>query len=264
MAGKLADVLAKDDEEDKQYLAGFPISTVGSMETNLNILIYGEPGVGKTVLAGSASVVPEMSPVLLLDVEGGTMSLAQEYGDVDVIRIHKWADLQKVYNKLYSGDHKYRTVIMDSLSEGQKLSMTDIMAKAVREDPDLDRDVPTMRAWGQNLEQMRRFTRGLRDLPMNVIFTALVDSNKNNKGKDAYRPSFQGKTKAEVPGFMDIVAYYYIVQKGDNQIRVLLSQQTPEVIAKDRTNKLPKIMENPTMSAIYSHIMGTVPTTEEK
>lgn len=260
----LSKLMDEGDVPESRKLAGFDILPVGTMEHHLNILIYGEPGVGKTVLGGSSSKVEEMSPVLLLDIEGGTMSLNEAYHDVDVIRITKWIDLQKVYNQLHSGDHSYKTVILDSLSEAQKLSMSDIMAKAVKEDPTLDRDVPTMRAWGQNLEQMRRFTKGLRDLPMHVIFTALVESDKNNKGKMSYRPQFQGKTKGEVPGFMDIVAFYYMVQKGDNNIRVLLTQQTDTVIAKDRSNKLPKLLENPTMKDIHNHLMGKAPEDKEQ
>lgn len=238
-------------------IAGFPIVSVGKMEKFVNILIYGEPGTGKTVLAGSASVVEAMSPVLLLDIEGGTMSLADTYSNVDVIRITHWLDLQKIYNKLYAGDHGYKTVILDSLTEAQKLSMGDIMKRAVKEDPDLDPDVPTMRAWGKNIEQMRKFTRALRDLPCNVIFTALVDSDKDNRGKTVSRPSFQGKLKGEVPGFMDIVAYYYVRQVGDNLRRMLLTQQTDTTIAKDRSNKLAKLIEDPTMETIYQAIIGT-------
>lgn len=259
----ISELLDEDSPPESKRLAGYEIVPVGTMENNLNILIYGEPGVGKTVLAGSASVVEDMSPVLLLDVEGGTMSLNKQYKDVDVIRITKWIDLLKINNQLDSGDHPYKTVILDSLTEAQKLSMSDIMTKAVKEDPDLDRDVPTMRAWGQNLEQMRRFTRALRDLPMNVIFTALVESDKNNKGKMSYRPLFQGKTKGEVPGFMDIVAYYYIIQKGDENMRILLSHQTDTVIAKDRSNALPKLLEEPTMEKIYNHIMGNTPSEKD-
>lgn len=210
-----------------------------------------------TVLAGSASDVKFMAPVLLLDIEGGTMSLSDTYPNVDVIRITHWMDLQKIYNKLFQGDHNYKTIILDSLTEAQKLSMNDIMRKAVKEDPDLDPDVPTMRAWGKNIEQMRKFTRALRDLPVNVIFTALVDSDKDNRGKTVSRPSFQGKLKGEVPGFMDIVAFYYVRQVGDNLKRLLLTQQTDTTIAKDRSNKLPKLMEDPTMGTIYQEILGT-------
>lgn len=243
--------------EKPKDIAGFPIVSVGGMEKFVNILIYGEPGTGKTVLAGSASAVEAMAPVLLLDIEGGTMSLADTYPNVDVVRITHWADLQKVYNKLYAGNHGYKTVIMDSLTEAQKLSMDDIMRKAVKEDPDLDPDVPTMRAWGKNIQQMRKFTRALRDLPFNVIFTALVDSDKDNRGKTVSRPSFQGKLKGEVPGFMDVVAYYYIRQVGDNLKRMLLTQQTDTTIAKDRSNKLDKLIEDPTMATIYQSIIGT-------
>lgn len=256
-----------DDEGEKpkgRDIAGFPIVSVGTMEQFVNILIYGEPGVGKTVLAGSSSVVDAMSPALLLDIEGGTMSLSDSYSNVDVIRVTHWADLQKIYNNLYQGKHGYKTVILDSLTEAQKLSMGDIMKRAVKEDPDLDPDVPTMRAWGKNIEQMRKFTRALRDLPVNVIFTALVDSDKDNRGKTVSRPSFQGKLKGEVPGFMDIVAYYYVRQVGDNLKRILLTQQTDTTIAKDRSNKLPKLMEDPTMGSIYEAILGAKEKTNGK
>jgi len=263
---KVSDIIDADSDADSsksKSLAGFPIVPVGTLEKTLNILIYGEPGVGKTMLAGSSSAVKGMSPVLLLDIEGGTMSLNNDYPNVDVIRVTKFVELHKVLIELRKGSHEYKTVIVDSLSEAQKLSMNDIMEKAVREDPELDRDVPTMRAWGQNLNQMRRYTRGLRDLPVNVIFTALVDSDKNNRGKTTYRPMFQGKTKGEVPGFMDIVAHYYIIQKGDNDLRMLLTQQTDTVIAKDRSNKLPKLIENPTMTVLYDYITGNANKDEE-
>ena len=52
----------------------------------MNLLIYGEPGVGKTVLAGSAADHPDTAPILILDVEGGVTSLRTRT-DIDVIQV---------------------------------------------------------------------------------------------------------------------------------------------------------------------------------
>lgn len=237
-------------------IGGIAISSVGSIDKTFNILIYGEPGSGKTVLSGSAAEVEAMSPVLFIDIEGGTLSLNDFHPGVQVVRITAWKDLQKVYNALAKGEGGYKTVIVDSLTEAQKLSMSDIMRQAQREDPSIDPDIPRMRDWGKNVEQVRRFTRALRDLPMNVIFTALVDSDKDNRGRTTLRPMFQGKIKGEIPGFMDIVVYMYVKQNGDNIQRLLLTGATDTAMAKDRSNRLPPVVQDPTMEDIFNTIVG--------
>lgn len=238
-----------------ESLGGIPILSVESMDKHINMLVYGEPGCGKTVLAGSASKVEEMSPVVLIDIEGGTMSLNDFYPDVEVLRVKTWKDLQLVYDALYKGEGGYKTVILDSLTEAQKLSMADIMKQARREDPSIDPDVPGIRHWGKNIEQTRRMVRGYRDLPMNVIFTALAESDKDNRGKTVYRPMLSGKVKGEIPGFMDIVMFMYVKMSGDNVKRLLLTGSTDAAMAKDRSNRLPGIVEDPTMGSLYETIV---------
>ena len=44
--------------------------------SQLKMMIYGESGLGKSVLAGSICVTEEGAPTLGLDVEGGMTSLA--------------------------------------------------------------------------------------------------------------------------------------------------------------------------------------------
>jgi hypothetical protein len=255
-----ADVKKLLDGSGEKTLGGFPIKPVEGMTGTFNALIYGDSGVGKTTLAGSASVVDQLSPVLFIDAEGGTMSLAHSYPKVDTIRIMNLNDLQKVYNDLHKGEHPYKTIVVDSLTEVQKMSMTSIMRKAKSADADIDLDMPQIQHWGKNLSQTRATVRAWRDLPYNVILTALAESDKDNRNRTVVRPSLTGKAKGEIPGFMDIVLYYYIKMDKERNKRLLLTTQTDSVMAKDRSGKLPSVMEEPTMTDIYSAIYTTEAT----
>lgn len=247
-------------------LGGLKVVKAQERSQFLNVLIYGDSGIGKTTLAGSASAIPEMSPVLVVDIEGGTESLRHSYPDVDVVRVKTWQEMQQVYDELHAGRHKYKTVILDSLTEIQKFSMMQIMLDLIDKKDDADPDVPGMREWGKNVEQIRRFVRGFRDLPMNTIFTALAKEDKNPRtGKSKTLPSLQGKVAQEVPAFLDVVLYYYIKRVNEEEKRLLLAAPTETIIAKDRTARLPIVTEDPTMAKLYKAIIGgeELPEAEE-
>ena len=238
-------------------IAGLAISKVSLQEPSPNILIYGESGAGKTTLAGSADAVPEMRKVLILDIEGGTLSLKDRYPDVDSVRIKTWFDLQQVYDELFAGGHGYRTIVLDSLTEAQKMSMDTVMRKLVEQHEERDADVPGIREWNINIEQTRKFVRALRDLPLTTIFTALAKQDKNQKtGVTKTKPSLSGKVADEVAGFLDIVAYLYTKEVDGEQRRMLLCGATQDHIAKDRTGKLEQVIQDPTMATIWNAIKG--------
>jgi hypothetical protein len=249
-------------------LAGLPIQPVQSRSPFLNIMVYGDSGTGKTVLAGSADGVPDMRSVLIIDVEGGTESLRAHFPEVDTVRVITWKDMQNVYNELHRGKHEYRTVVLDSLTEIQKFNMYSIMEELVQKKGDasnVDPDVPSMREWGKNLEQIRRMVRGFRDLQMHTIFTALAKEDKDARtGLRSIKPSLSGKMADEVAAFLDIVAYYYVkeIQDGDETVskRLLLTRKTSSIVAKDRSSRLPIVVEDPTMTALYKLMF---PTTED-
>ena len=244
------------DTLTKKSLAGLEVRPVQERSQFLNMLFYGDSGTGKTTLAGSADKVPAMRPVLFVDIEGGTESLRHSYPEVDTVRVTTWKEMQNLYNVLYEGGTGYKTVVLDSLTEIQKFNMYTIMEAVVQKRPDLDQDVPSMREWGKNLEQLRKMVRGFRDLEMHTIFTALNKTDKDQRtGIITMKPSLSGKLADEVAAFLDVVCYYYVKQVGDGEDaqfkRLLLTQKTDGQVAKDRTGKLPMIIEDPDMSKIY-------------
>jgi hypothetical protein len=247
--------------DQQTTVAGLDILTVEESDLYQNWLIYGLSGAGKTVLAGSASIVPEMSPVLFVDIEGGIKSLRSFYPQVKVVRVRTFKELQRLAKAIASGSLPYKTLIIDSLSEAQKMSMQLIMAEAYRENPEIDPDIPRMRDWGKNIEQIRRFVRQMRDLPINTIFTALSVEDKDNKNRTTNRVALPGKLSNEIPGFFDQVGFLYIKQKGEDSVRYLLTSQTETTMAKDRSTKLPKTIESPTMQEIFNLINS--PATQE-
>ena len=236
-------------------LAGLRIVKAAERAPFINMLVYGNSGMGKTRLGGSADAVPSMRKVLIVDVEGGTLTLTHSHPNVDIVRVETWKEMQAVYDELYAGNTGYNTVVLDSLTEIQKFNMYDVMSDLKRQNPERSVDVPSMREWGINLEQMRKFVRAFRDMPVNTIFTALAKEEKNAKtGMVHKKPSLSGKLADEVAAFLDIVCYMYVKEIDGEMRRMLLTTSTDEYVAKDRTGKLPLVIPDPTMTEIYKHI----------
>lgn len=235
------------------------------------MLVFGDVGVGKTRLGGSADAVAEMRPVLFLDAEGGTFTLRETYPNTDVVRITDWSQIQGVYDELRAGTTNYRTVVVDSLTELQGMNMDTVMRKLAEKDPDRferqGEEIASMLEWQINSKKVRTMIRLFRDLPMTVIFTALMKEDKDKlTGKVMKRPSLPGKLAAAVAGMFDFVTYMYVQNISDPEdeskeisARLLLTEATHNVTAKDRSNRLPKpVMINPTMADIYHYaVKGT-------
>lgn len=262
--------------------AGIPIAPVRETRSNINILIYGKPGVGKTQLSATADHVPAMRPVLYLNIEGGDMTLRHAAPEIRKIPQEgslSWGQLEQVYDVLarqcYNGaepgEFAPRTVILDTLTECQKMNMAQIMAELAMQAPDgnWDPDIPQIKQWGKNTEQIRKWVRRYRDLPLNVIMTCHEQEEKDNMtGMVYHKPQLSGKLSNEVAGFFDVVTYLYVKeeekevggQKQQITVRKLLTGSLEGYVAKDRSGALPKIIENPTMKTIYDHITAGINT----
>lgn len=245
---------------------------------NLNLMVYGDSGAGKTLLAGTAAFVQELSPVLFIDVEGGTHTLShfKDSSDIDIIpdpedkgRTLKWTDIQKIYDDLYQGRHPYRTVVIDSLTEMQKLAMNYVLGNEKKMDFDVEGNLPQFKDWHVNTEQMRRMVRAFRDLPINTIFTALSDDKVDPRTAQSENPriiktpSFTKKLAQEMPAFFDMVFYLYSKARGTTNVRYIQTDKDNSVVAKCRVNGIPMTIDSPDMEVLYDMLIRNPPAPGE-
>lgn len=229
----------------------------------INELDYGDPGAGKTYKLGTGP--DEFYPMLLIDVEGGTMTLRNTTKKIDVIQARSMKHIKEVHDTLkLENDGYYKSVGLDSLTEMQKLDMQTVMKEFYDKDPDkTDIDVPNQRAWGKSGERVRRRVREFRDLPMHFFATAHAAEREDERtSKMILYPSLPGKLRGELAGFFDIVGYLRAVEerKEDNTVeivRVLQVVKTDRVIAKDRTGALGDVLRNPTIEMMWEMINAT-------
>lgn len=222
----------------------------------LKMLVYGFPGAGKTFLAGTAVDCADTAPALLLDIEAGTLTVAGK--PIDVYRVKTVTDLNEIYEFLRTEDHQYKFVVIDSLTELQKIGMAQIMADARIKDPSKDPDTPTLKEWHKSTEQIRRIVRAFRDLPVHVMFTTHAQEVKDESdGSITLKPSLSGKLAEEVAGFLDVVGYLNVSDKeGVIKRQIVFSPTRKVAIAKDRSGRLPRVLEEPTIEKIFKIVTG--------
>lgn len=228
-------------------------------------VIHGESGTGKSWLGDT---VP--APRLVVDVEGRakhTPSQPKVYWDPSterppdppskenpwvtcVVKATDWRIIPQVYSWLRSGDHPFKSVVIDSLMEVQKRFI----------DQDVGTNQMTTQNWGSVLRELESFVRNMRDLvtidaahvDVAIIITGSIMDDRN-----VQRPLLQGQLKNTLPYFVDVVGYLFVAptEDGMGMKRVLQVAPSPYAVAKDGTGKLggPQI-EEPNLTTLYNNL----------
>lgn len=241
-------------------LGGLKLRKAGETQSNPTLLIYGEGGTGKTTLAASATEVPELCPVLHLNIENGADSIKAN-GDITIVDIDSIKELQDVYNELHhTRGAGFRTCVVDNLTEAQSQGLDHIL-KIGRNDFDfVDFDGASFSngAWNRSSEQMRKLMRYFRDLPMFTTFIAW-ERDYSETSKPDYGPHFTKTFGKEAPGLVND-CYRLRVEGGK---RILQTNRTDRVAAKDRTRTLPAQIVEPTMKKVHDYWTGKLVVTDE-
>lgn len=190
------------------------------------VVLYGPPGSGKTTMGAT------FPDVLFLSAESGLLSVRDR--KIDVWEITKWEDLEEAFGFLRGGEHKYKSVVIDSLTEVQKKLNEHIVKKFSGKRRDYE-DLMSQSDWGYSIDRLRRMCRAFRDLPLNVVFIAL-DVTEITEQETFTKPALSGKTLSdELMGWVDAVVYCAGPQKDEDGNTRYLGQT---VAAKGRRAKI--------------------------
>lgn len=236
----------------------------------LSLLIYGPAKTGKSTLANTAP-----GPKLFIDFESSSHWLRGKkvrwYPTIDpvpisdgswdfvYVNVQDYHELDIVTSVLLSGDHPFRSVIVDSLSEGQVLMKEDRIGTS-----SMDRQ-----KWGELSDMTGRFARDLRNMigrkDNPVEYAIIIATEKVIKDKDGnvikIQPTLKGATQAELPYLYDVTGYYYlnndlVIDPEDNtknhyeKNRYLFTDSNTMYTTGSRVPALEGTFKNPTISGM--------------
>lgn len=257
---------------------GVPVSPIRDKPQYMKALFYGKPGVGKTTLVAQASRIEGMSPVLFMtpdQAEADTLRKAAPEAVVAMIaEFSQFDNIYKAAAKLSASGQAipFKTFIVDTGTEAQKLSMNDIMSKLLLTGRpgggEVNFDVPSQREWGESISQMRTLTRHFRDLPANFIMTCHEAEAKDPRGQNWIVPDLPGKLKNQTAGMFSNVFYLAVERttkpEGRTKIveqerRLLLTGLTEGYQAKSRTGLFDRVLYDPKLEELYRAIISVTP-----
>jgi hypothetical protein len=238
------------------------------MTEPLSILIYGAPGCGKSwvaasapgpvlvINAGGASRVPRKvddkgnvvrRPLITWDPNSASAPTAGDW-EVCYVNVRSFADAEKVLKHLESGKHCFESVVVDTLTELQKLCKEGV---AGGQEGPMD-----MQKWGILLNRLEHYIRSLRDLtlhhtrPLQAV-VVLAAAETSEAGRTA--PSLEGSLGKSLPVYFDVEGYLRQVpeQGGKLSYRLLIAGGGDKAEVKDRTwtlSKTSNVINNPSVS----------------
>lgn len=272
----MADDVTKIQTPDVKVELPLSVPDPSPVEVNkphLNVMIWGPPGVGKTVLAATCADHPDLGPALVLNIEGGLLSLGTRK-NVHKVDIHSFEELEAYFWKISTKVKPYdiyKTVILDSVTEVQTLSLLGITTNEVEKSKkkgDSKRtsiDEIFVGDYGKDTARLKRVFRWFRDAPVNVIFTALQKNvfakttTQNEEPKLlSVEPWLTEKLGQALMGYVDFVWYLNVNAEGK---RCLLTRDRGMFKGKTRglnfSKALGEVVVEPNLAQLYDLLLKT-------
>lgn len=251
----------------------------GSLAT-FNMLIYGEPGEGKTPLLGTIVEEPRLMPALLINCDNGSLSIreretlktihlsvmASELSEEQAKPVSEWDALEHIYRWLISTEHDIKTVMLDGGSDLEQFCEMGCIAYGV-EHKDInkshDEELAELGDYRRIQQRMKRMYMRFRDIKtkdgrkVNFIATAHEGKLKDSTGAIMTQPLYLGKGTILVQSVFDTVARLSTEEAANKkEVKKLTFRIAGRARARARAKELGSHMDNPTMKMIADAIFG--------
>jgi hypothetical protein len=227
----------------------------------LTACLYGDPGVGKSPIALTA---PGPALLIAAEMDGAEFIRVDDQIEWDPLRepipevtessivvvyVTSWDAVKQAVEYLKAGQHPFRSVIIDSISELQLLLRQKLISEGRT-------GRSTEQIWGFLLDDMLDTIRAIKgsmrhpDAQFDVFVVTAHAEEKNGK----IQPFVQGGLLPALPRIFSIIGYIYTDDEegpsASPEQRRLLIAPMKDLVAKDRTTSLP----NGGLSAAYGPV----------
>lgn len=209
-----------------------PVTDLGRQ----SILIYGVPKCGKSEWS---SCFPS---AIFLECEPGLNHL-----EVFKVPTYSWESFLEACKLIAKGDHKFQTVVIDTVDNAFKMCSEHVCAKHGIE---YEGDMAHGKGWALVKNEWHRVLTRLASLPYGLILIShAVDRTIEMRTGEYTKtvPSLPDRARNVVLGLVDMILYGDSVARKDasgNVIidRVLRTKPHPTYEAGDRTGRLPEVL----------------------
>lgn len=205
-----------------------------SVKDTLSVLIYGQPGIGKTTFGVSA---PD---AVLFDYDGGVQRINGAH-QVPTLQPTSWEDTALALQEIQNEMPEVKTIVIDTVGK-----MLDYMsAYIIKSDTKMAmRDGSlSLKGYGVRKTMFVNFIKQLAIMGKNVVFVA--HEREERRGEETFkRPEIGGSSANDLIKELDLVGYMYAVGKE----RVVTFDPAEYYYAKNTCNlpaaiKLPVVVD---------------------
>ena len=169
--------------------------------TTIKMLVYGQPGIGKSTMALSAP-----NPVLF-DFDGGVQRVNVAF-QCPTLQVKSWEEALQALEELKSGEVPCNTIVIDTAGK-----MLDYMSNFImRNDSKMRmRDGSlSLKGYGARKVMFQNFLREVAMMGKNIVFVAHEREEKDGETK-IVRPEIGGSSAGDLMKELDLVGYVQAV-----------------------------------------------------